>query len=225
MSTTAAKRRAVKPRRRYDATARRARALQAQRAIVDAAERLFVRDGFQGTTIAAVAARAGVSAETIYKTFGGKTGLVRAIRERGLGGDGPVRAERRSNALQREERDPRRIIEGWGRLRIEVAPKVMPILQLVAAAAPGDPAMARLREELDVARLERMRHNATRLARAGRLRQGLRARDAADVLWACSSPELYELLVRRRGWTPARYARFITDVMISGLLPPKKANG
>jgi AcrR family transcriptional regulator len=221
----AAKRRAVKPRRRYDATARRARALQAQRAIVDAAERLFVRDGFQGTTIAAVAARAGVSAETIYKTFGGKTGLVRAIRERGLGGDGPVRAERRSNALQREERDPRRIIEGWGRLRIEVAPKVMPILQLVAAAAPGDPAMARLREELDVARLERMRHNATRLARAGRLRQGLRARDAADVLWACSSPELYELLVRRRGWTPARYARFITDVMISGLLPPKKANG
>jgi AcrR family transcriptional regulator len=137
MSTTAAKRRAVKPRRRYDATARRARALQAQRAIVDAAERLFVRDGFQGTTIAAVAARAGVSAETIYKTFGGKTGLVRAIRERGLGGDGPVRAERRSNALQREERDPRRIIEGWGRLTIEVAPKVMPILQLVAAAAPA----------------------------------------------------------------------------------------
>ena len=218
-----AKRQAVKRRRRYDATARRARALQGQRAIVDAAERLFVREGFQATTIAAIAAEAGVSAETIYKAFGSKTGLVRAIREHRLAGDQPVHAERRSNALQREERDPRRIIEGWGRLTIEVAPKVMPILQLVAAAAPGDPTMARLREELDIARLDRMRRNATRLARAGHLREGVRARDAADVLWACSSPELYELLVRRRGWTPARYARFIVDVMIAALLPPAHA--
>src|SRR5580765_3562885 len=139
---------AVKRRRRYDATSRRARALHNQGAIVDAAERLFLRDGFQATTIPAVAAEAGVSQETIYKAFGSKTGLVRAIRERALAGDGPAHADQRSNALQKEERDPRRIIEGWGRLTIEVAPKVMPILQLVAAAAPGDPAMARLREEL-----------------------------------------------------------------------------
>jgi hypothetical protein len=36
------------------------------------------------------------------------------------------------------------------------------------------------------------------------------------------APELYDL-VGRRGWTPARYARFIVDVMIAGLLPPKLA--
>jgi AcrR family transcriptional regulator len=216
-----AKRKAVKRRRRYDATARRARALQGQRAIVDAAERLFVRDGFQGTTIAAIAAEAGVSAETIYKTFGGKTGLVRAIRERAW----PVTDRCTPAAVERAAAGgarSHRIIEGWGRLTIEVA-QVMPILQLVAAAAPGDPAMARLREELDVARLGRMRQNAARLARAGHLRDGLRARDAGDVLWACSSPELYDLMVGRRGWTPARYARFIADVMTAGLLPPKKA--
>jgi len=46
----------------------------------------------------------------------------------------------------------------------------------------------------------------------------IRASEAADVLWACSSPELYELLVDRRGWPLARYARFITDVMVAGLL-------
>ena len=139
---------AVKRRRRYDATSRRARALHKQRAIVDAAERLFLRDGFQATTIPAVAAEAGVSQETIYKTFGSKTGLVRAIRERGLAGEGPVHAERRSNALQKEERDPRRVIEGWGQLTTEVAPKVMPILLLVAAGATTDAEMARLRQEL-----------------------------------------------------------------------------
>jgi AcrR family transcriptional regulator len=210
---------AVKRRRRYDATHRRARALHTQEAIVDAAGRLFVRDGFQATTITAVAAKAGVSEETIYKRFRNKTGLVRAMLERALAGDGPVHAERRSNALQREERDPRRIIEGWGTLTIEVAPRVMPILQLVAAAALSDPAMASLRRELDLARLTRMRRNARTLARAGHLRAGIRARDAGDVAWACSSPELYDLLVVRRGWPLARYARFIVDVMIAGLLP------
>jgi AcrR family transcriptional regulator len=210
---------AVKRRRRYDATSRRARALHKQRAIVDAAERLFLRDGFQATTIPAVAAEAGVSQETIYKTFGSKTGLVRAIRERGLAGEGPVHAERRSNALQKEERDPRRVIEGWGQLTTEVAPKVMPILLLVAAGATTDAEMARLRQELDLARLTRMRRNARRLARAGHLRAGMQPSQAADLLWACSSPELYDLLVRRRGWALTRYARFIVDVMIAGLLP------
>lgn len=209
---------AVKRRRRYDATNRRARARHTQEAIVDAAGRLFVRDGFQATTITAVAATAGVSEETIYKRFRNKTGLVRAILERGLAGEGPVHAERRSNALQREERDPQRIIEGWGKLTIEVAPRVMPILQLVAAAA-SDPEMASLRRELDLARLTRMRRNARTLARAGHLRAGIRASEAGDVAWACSSPELYDLLVVRRGWPLTRYARFIVDVMIAGLLP------
>jgi AcrR family transcriptional regulator len=209
----------VKRRRRYDATSRRARALHTQATIVDAAERLFLRDGFQATTIPAVANQAGVSQETIYKTFGSKIGLVRAIRERGLAGDGPVHAERRSNTLQKEERDPRRVIEGWGQLTTEVAPKVMPILLLVAAGATTDAEMARLRQELDLARLTRMRRNARRLARGGHLRAGMRPSQAADLLWACSSPELYDLLVRRRGWALSRYARFIVDVMISGLLP------
>jgi AcrR family transcriptional regulator len=210
---------AVKRRRRYDSTKRRARAGRTQQAIVDAAGRLFVRDGFKATTIAAVAAEAGVSEETIYKRFRNKTGLVRAIRERALAGEGSEHAERRSNALQKEERDPRRIIEGWGQLTIEVAPRVMPILQLIAAAAPADPEMANLREELDRARMTRMRRNARNLARNGHLRAGMRGQEAGDVLWACSSPELYDLLVNRRGWPLARYARFIVDVMSAALLP------
>jgi hypothetical protein len=104
-------------------------------------------------------------------------------------------------------------------LTTEVAPKVMPILLLVAAGATTDAEMARLRQELDLARLTRMRRNAQRLARAGHLRAGMRPSQAADLLWACSSPELYDLLVRRRGWALTRYARFIVDVMIAGLLP------
>jgi AcrR family transcriptional regulator len=211
-------------RRRYDATGRRRKACQTHAAIVAAAERLFLRDGFHATTITAIAAAAGVSEESIYKTFRTKAGLVRAIRERGLAGSGTVHAEVLSDALQRE-RDPRRIIAGWGQLTIEVAPRVMPILQLVAAAAARDPELALLRDELDTARLARMQRNARALARGGHLRKGMRATDAADVLWTCSSPELYDLLVNRRAWPLARYAQFIVDMMIGALLPPVRAGG
>ena len=89
---------------------------------------------------------------------------------------------------------------------------------MIAAGAGSDPELADLRQEMDLARFTRMRRNARRLARAGHLREGLRAREVADVLWVCSSPELYDLLVRRRGWALTRYARFIVDVMCAVLL-------
>ena len=144
---------------------------------------------------------------------------MRAIRERGLAGEGPVHAERRSNALQKEERDPRRIIEGWGQLTIEVAPRVMPILQLVAAGGgerrrDGAPAARAGSRPADADATQR-----AKARRAGHLRAGMRPSEAADLLWACSSPELYDLLVTPPWLGATRYARFIVDVMIAGLLP------
>ena len=63
-----------------------------------------------------------------------------------------------------------------------------------------------------------MADNGRHLARAGHLRDGLTARDARDVLWLCSSPDLYELLVIRRRWSVAKYRRFVTDTMVNALL-------
>ena len=105
-----------------------------------------------------------MSAETIYKAFGGKPGLVRAICEEALGGEGPVPAETRSDELQASEPDPRKIIRGWGRLSAEVAPRVSPILLLLRAAAFTDPEMASLRAEIEASRLTRMTRNARTLA-------------------------------------------------------------
>ncbi len=210
----------VKSTRRYDASRRRSRALRTRTAVLQAAERLFLSDGYAATTIAAVATAAGVSVETIYKAFGGKPGLVRAIRDRALKGEGPVPAEQRSDELQARESDPRELIRGWGALTAEVAPRVAPILLLVRSAATVDPGLAGLRHELDADRLVRMTHNARTLAEAGHLRAGVKLEDAADVLWTCSSPDLYELLVLMRGWPLDRYARFVADAMIAGLLAP-----
>jgi hypothetical protein len=41
------------------------------------------------------------------------------------------------------------------------------------------------------------------------------------VLETISSPELYELLVLRRGWSVDRFAAFQADQMIAALLPPE----
>jgi AcrR family transcriptional regulator len=161
----------------------------------------------------------GVSVDTIYKTYGGKAGLVRAICERALAGDAPVAAETRSDALHSTEGDPQAIIRGWGALSTEVAPRVAPVLLLIRDAALTDSEMARLQTEMDGRRLDRMIHNARNLADAGHLRTDLTAQDAGEIMWTYSSPQLYELLVLTRGWPIERYGTFVADAMICALLP------
>jgi AcrR family transcriptional regulator len=208
----------VKPTRPYDASRRRELARQTHRTIIASAERRFLRDGYAPTTIKAIAADAEVSPATIYKSFGGKPGLIRAIRTRALQGDRAIPAEQRSDELQATQSDPRTIIRGWGRFTAEIAPRVSPILLLIRDAAATDPEVGALLEEMDSDRLRRMTLNALRLRDAGHLRAGTTLAQAADILWTYSSPELYELLVLRRGWTPARYGSFIADAMINTLL-------
>jgi AcrR family transcriptional regulator len=209
----------VKTNRSYDGSGRRAQAERTRMHVLATARRLFLGGDYASTTVAVVAAEAGVSVETIYKSFGGKPGLVRAIREQALRGVGAEPAERRSDELQTTQSDPRAIIREWAALTMEVSPQVAPVLLLVRDAAVGDPEMAQLRAELDDARLERMRHNAATLAEGGHLRAGLSLEHAAQVLWTYSSPELYELLVTTRGWNLQQYADFIAQAMIGALLP------
>jgi AcrR family transcriptional regulator len=211
----------VKPRRPYDSVRRREQARQTRAAILDTARQLFLSVGFAPTTIATIAAGARVSVDTVYKTFGGKPGLVRAICEQALAGDQPLAAEARSDALHVAKRDPREIIRGWGELTTEIAPRVAPILLLVRAAAAADPEMANLQSELNGERLERMTHNARNLAAAGHLREHLTVELAGEIMWTYSSPELYELLVLTRGWPLKHYGTFIADAMIAALLRPE----
>ena len=208
----------VKVKRSYDAKRRREQARKSQDRIVKVAERHFLRDGYEPTTIAAVAQHAGVSVDTIYKSFGGKPGLIRAIRARALMGAGPIPAEERSDQLQGREADPRRIIRGWGVFVTEIMPPTAPILLLVRNAAGAHPELRVLLEELDADRLRRMTDNARRLAAAGHLRVGITVAVAADVLWTYSSPELYELLVLRRGMPLRAFGQFVARAMIAALL-------
>ncbi len=205
----------AKVKRSYDSSRRHEQARRNRDAVLDAAERRFLTDGYGLTTIASVAGEAGVSAETVYKGFGGKAGLVTAIWERGLEGRGPVPAPQRSDAMQAREDDPRQIIRDWGQLTTEVAPRVAPILLIIRTAAASDPEMARMLAATDRQRLRRMRQNAETLT--GHLKEGLSRNDAAEIMWTYSSPDLYDLLVIRRRWPIGRYGQFISEAMINAL--------
>ena len=66
-----------------------------------------------------------------------------------------------------------------------------------------------------------MEENARTLYERGDFREGITLEEARDILWSISSPELYELLVLRRGWSADRFAAFQADQMIAALLPPE----
>jgi AcrR family transcriptional regulator len=209
----------VKSKRRYDASRRRAQAERTRGAILDVARREFLEHGYAATTVALIAAEAGTSVETVYKAFGGKSGIVRALWERGLEGRGPFPAPERSDLLSSTETDPARVLQGWGKFTIEVAPELAPVLLLVRGAAATDPEMAALLAEAEAQHRTRMRHNARRLHRRGWLRPGIGVTRATDILCTYSSTELYEQLVIKSGWPVKRYGEFVGDALVAALLP------
>lgn len=211
----------VKP-RAYNAGRRREQARRTQQAIIDAARRRFLHDGYTATTIASIAEEADASVDTIYKSFGGKAGILRAMCDDALTGAGPVPAEKRSDAMQAAETDPVRVLRGLGTLTTEVAPRIAPLLLLLAVAAEADSAIAELRAELDAARLARMTRIARTLAGKTPLRDGRSPQEAADIMWTYSSPELYHLLVQNRGWSPDQYGQFIGESLVDALLGPDR---
>lgn len=203
--------------RSYDASQRRRRAEERRQHIVRSARDLFMSGGYARTTITAVATRAGVAPETIYKAFGGKAGLVRAIWQDALAGSGPEHAEHRSDELAASANTGSEIIEGWVRLGLEVAPLAGEILALVRAAAETDIEAARLLEQIEHGRGERMLHNARALAVAGHLRPELSVDQARDLLLLFSD-EHYGRLVSRAGWRIDEYVATMTRTMSAALL-------
>lgn len=206
-------------RRRYDSSGRRAQARRSRETILGTAQRQFLDTGYGATTVASIAAEAGVSVETVFKSFGGKSGLVRAIYDRALRGQEPASSYERSDEMRARETDPETIMRGWGELTAEVAARMTPIRLLIRAAAVTDPEIAALLTDGDGERLQRMRHHAEFLAGRGYLRDGMSTARAADVLYTCSSLELYDVLVLQRGWPLPDFARFVADFMITVLLP------
>ncbi|PYI69594.1 TetR/AcrR family transcriptional regulator [Arthrobacter livingstonensis] len=211
---------AVNGPRPYNSSHRRERAELSRTAVLGHARALFLERGFGASTITDIARGAGVSPEFVYKNFGGKPGLVRAIQQASLLGSGGTPAEERSDLAQSTAATGSGLMQQLGRFTAEIAPLAAPILLLIRdAAAGGDADMAALLQEVDAARHDRMLHNARQLAARGFLAPGVGVRHAADIMFSCTAPELYESLVIKCGWPSEEFGAFIATTLSATLLP------
>ena len=204
----------VKPRRAYNAAFRREQALVTHRRILDAARRLFVARGYAGVTMRDVADEAGVAVQTVHAVFGTKLGLAQGIVETALEDVDPdvlslIRqadlAQDLSVTLRTVAVIARRVQEHFGDI-------------LLFMQQAGDRQLLEVAERFDAVRVESLAPVVSALAKAGVLRAGLSAKEAADLIWALTSPEWYGLLVRRREWDVSRWEENLGDTLMRLLL-------
>jgi AcrR family transcriptional regulator len=199
-----------------------ARTRLARSAVVEAARDLFLERGYGATTIEAISERADVPSATLYRLFSSKLGVLKALLDVSIVGDDEAdpMADRPEVQRQLREADPRSQLAGFAEITAQINTRVAPLYRILVSAAGSDPDAAALLDELTRQRQEGQRVIARSLARAGALRPELRERDAADVIHALMSPEVYRLLVIDRSWRPERYAQWVSSVLAEQLLPP-----
>jgi AcrR family transcriptional regulator len=197
----------VKPPRRYDSPRRRAQAEATRAEILAAAQRLLERDGYAATTMASVAAEAGVALKTVYLAFATKSGLLRALWNvllRGDAEDVPM-GERPWFRDLLAEPDPGARLDRLARQSRAVKGRAGPLMVVIRDAAAADSDVAELWHRIETQFRDLLGPLARTFADEGALRPGLDAGRAADVLWALNHPDLWRLLVRVRGWSPGEY--------------------
>ena len=210
----------VNSRRRYHSPLRVEQAAATRRAILEAAQRLFEREGYSATSMAAIAAQANVSLKTVYVTFETKSGLLRALWHLLLRGDEdavPV-GERPWFRAVLVEPDPERQLRLNVRNAKLVRARVGPLLQVVRRAASADPEVDELWTRIQAEFYDNQRSVVEVLHEKKALKPGLDVARATDILWTLNHPDLYWLLVNERGWTPDQHEEWLADLLCEQLL-------
>ena len=183
----------------------RPRSVEADEAIVDAALAVFAEEGFDGLTMEAVAARAGVGKATVYRRYPGKAELV-------------IRAASCLSAAEAPEPDT-------GSLRGDLQAIARNLVHLLTATVAGRcvpelvaalPRCAQLAGEHGRFIAARRGHTVRAVHRAvarGELPAGTDAELVADLL---SGPIFYRHLVLRGRLDPG-YADRVVDAVLGGL--------
>jgi AcrR family transcriptional regulator len=206
--------------RRYHSPRRKEQAEATRTQILDAAERLFLRDGYIGTSMAAIAKEAGVALKTVYLAFETKAGLLRAVWHRRLrGGLEHVPAgEQEWFREVIEEPDPAKALRLNARNSRNVKARIAPLGEVIHSAAAADPEIDTLLNTIWSQFYDNQRDVVKALYKRKALKPGLSVDRAADILWTLNHPNVYILLLGDRGWSEDRYERWVGDITISELL-------
>jgi len=215
------------PRRRYHSPKRAHAALERRRRIRAAAEQLFMRDGYEPTTMLSIAAEARVAEKTLYLAYPSKAALLSEIIRVGVrGGEGDQPLTRRAPwtemlaAASVSEVVAR--FAGGGAALMSRAGRV---LWLGEANAASDPQLQEARDRAHANIRSDMREFAAALAERRALAPGLDLEQAAAILFAvCANETIFLRLTDECGWTPDQYANLI-ETLVTGLLlaPDRRA--
>lgn len=201
--------------RRYDASGRRAQARANRERILARARELFIRDGFAGTSVAAIARAAGVSAPTVFAAFGSKVNLLKEAAETTLAGDiEPVpMAQRPEMRYVHAGATADEVFDRLADLIAERAGAIHPIFSVIYAAQDGYSEIAELVELLERQRLTGAAALARTIAERLNIDAPAKIEELRDAIWAAMSLVHYEMLVVKRSWPVERYREWVRAVL------------
>ncbi len=201
---------------------RAAAAEETRREIVEAARRLFIAQGYVATTIDAMAEEAGVAVQTIYNSVGPKAAVLSRLLDVAIAGDHEDRSvlDRVRDRMDPATAAPRAIVRGLARTATDIASRIVDVWLVVESAAAVDRDTAALVAKNDAQRLAGYTYAARLLKDRGALRPGLTVEGSAAIVWSLAGVRTYHAFVTQRGWSTARYRRWLEDALVGALLGP-----
>ena len=207
--------------RKYDSSRRQVQAEETRRRILDAARTLFMERGYAGATINEIAKEAGVALKTIYAVFENKRNILIELLNRSSSDRGeehlPV-LERPSVKAVTQERDPRRQMEMFAEVIAGNLEGAAFISEIMNIAAKTEPDIRELVDRLNKQRWQNMAFAVRQFTANGPLREKDQAA-ATDTVWTLTSPEVFLLLTRERGFSKKKYAEWLADKLTRVMLP------
>jgi AcrR family transcriptional regulator len=212
----------VKSRRPYRSRIREERARANREAILQAARQRFTTDGYPRTSVASIAADAGVSEDLVYVLFTNKRRLLVEVLNFSVTGElnSPRVLEQQGPRAVRDEKDQRRQIAMFAGDITRRTDRARPIDDVMRSAALVDASVAEKHREMHATRLANLTQFVSWVAANGPLREGVSVDEAAATVWALTGPDVHRLLVDGLGWDLEHYAAWVRRTLEDTLLPP-----
>ncbi|MFG2867339.1 TetR/AcrR family transcriptional regulator [Streptomyces sp. NPDC048338] len=196
------------------------KARETRRRIIEAAGALFIEQGYGATKLQEIADRAGVAVQTIYFVFRNKPSLLKELVDVAIAGDDePVPTMDRpwftevTTAPTAEAALAALTAGTRGTLE-----RVAAISEMVRAAAAANPEIRELWPDQADPRYAVISEAAKSLTGKPGAHPAVPVEEAADILYAVLSPELFLVFTRDRAWPPARWERWAYRTLRSQLL-------
>ena len=199
--------------RPYRSPLRQAQAEQTRQRILDAGLELFAERGYPVTSVAQIAAAAGVSAETIYASVGSKRGIIDALLEQ-VDEERPI--ERARETVVARGGGPRVVLEVFAETAGRFWAAHAQLVEVLRKGV-GDPEIGGAWTAREASR-RNLFAEAVRAWPAGSLRPGLDPERAADIAWALTAEDNYMRLVERQAWPLEDYIAWTTSLLNDQLL-------